>query len=202
MRKNTASNGVRAVLVRFAAVTTIVFLLFAPYLSTYFNEPTRYFTMWRRQDAVLIIAVIISLSAAAVLVGGLVRWSQRAVWIRTCEHLFVLALGEGLLANLYHYLDKHIEFVTRTGIVTVSIWFLLVSVVVYSFARQGSRLPRLATQFGLIVFPAVVIVMTSFVMNRPFDDRHDSLKLLSELRPISTVKQKDAPLAGLHLHFR
>jgi hypothetical protein len=188
------SSGLRPFLSRLVAVVTVVFLLFGPHVATFFDEDTRYFAMWRRRDAVVTLGVIVLVAAVGLAIGGLVRRSRRPALVCLCQHLFALAFVSGLLANLYHQLGRWGIHVRPSGILTISIWFVLAAVLAYSFAKRSVRLARICAQTSLIISPAVAIVMVSLLLRRPFDYRQDVLMPAGEIRPVSAGDNQRSPI--------
>lgn len=181
------ADTVRSTVTRMLATITVVFLLFGPHVATYFNETNRYFTMWQRQDAVVLSGVIVLPAMAAFGVGQAARRSGRRLLVSICEHVFVLAFAAGLLANLFHYLGKWGVFVRPGSIVTVTIWLLIMSAAVYSFARRSRRLPRICSRFCVVVSPAVALVMISLLLKRPFIHRQDPIPSVVQAGEASTA---------------
>lgn len=180
-------DAVRSVLTRLLALTTVVFLLFGPHVATYFSETTRYFTLWQRRDAVVLAGVIVLLAIAALAVGQVARHSRRQLLISICEQVFVLAFAAGLVANLCHYLGRWGMSVRPGSIVTVTVWFLIGAVVVYSFANRGCRLPRVCTRVCIVVSPAVALVLISLLIKRPFSYRQDAISPVVHASEASTA---------------
>jgi len=188
------SSGSRVFLSRLIAAVTVTFLLFGPHVAAFLDEDTRYFAMWRRRDALVTLAVIGLLAAGGLTMGGLARRSRRPMLMSLCQHFFVLAFASGVLANLYHHLGRWGVHVRPSGIVTLSIWFLLAAVLTYSFAKRSTLLPRVCAQASLIISPALAVVMISLLLKRPFDHRQDTLTPAVGIRPAVMNDNQSRPV--------
>jgi hypothetical protein len=152
-------TGLRSVAARFVAALVAVFLLFAPYISNSLRELTRYLHMWQRGDMVILLGMIASLAVLATLIDEGLRRLGWPRLIRVHHHLFLLALGGGVLGNVAFYSAGSPGWhIGRTGMEMQTLWLVLVAVVAYSFARPASRLVCWCGRACLIVSPAIPIV--------------------------------------------
>lgn len=179
----------KSVVFRFIASLVAVFLLFGPYISNSLRDLTRYLHMWQRKDMALLLGMICTLALVATLVDGLLRKLGRPTLVRFYHHLFVFALGAGVLANVAFYGAKSQGWhIGRTGMEMQTLWLALVAVVAYSFARPGSRLVSWCGRACLIVSPALPIVALQLLAAPVYPPAADPLAGASVL-PVSS---KDA----------
>ncbi len=149
----------RGMALRFAAAQTAVLLLFGPYVANVSTHEYRYRNMWQTRDALFVIGCMAGAAAAAVVVEGLIRLMRRPRLVAVFDHLFVLALGAGVLANLWFCSSRPEGYsIGKLGMETRTLWLLLFGLVGYSLANPGFRLVERCKQFCLIVWPAVILV--------------------------------------------
>lgn len=174
---------------RFVANLVVVFLLFGPYLANLLSHGTRYLSMWRTSDTILVLFCMLSLAFACVAVDGLVRRLGPPWLIRLVGHLFVLAFGAGLLTNLwFHNQRVHGYHISQYGMEMRTLWLALVAVVAFSLARPQSRLVARCRQVCLVLSPAVVILVFQMFVGRTYLPAMDPLP--------SPAAEADAPAAG------
>lgn len=150
----------RPTAVRFVVALATVFLLFGPYLSNSLRDLTLYLSMWQRGDMAVVLGMMVLLAALATGLDALFRRLDRPWLLRLYHHLFMVALGAGVLANIaFHFSRSEGWRIGRTGMEMQSLWLLLVAVAAYSFARPASPLVNWSARLCLIVSPGVPIVV-------------------------------------------
>lgn len=180
----------RPVGVRFIVALVTVFLLFAPYISNSLRDLTRYLYMWQRQDMVLLLGMIVAIATLVTVLDLAIRRLQRPALTRLYHHLFVFALGAGILANVAYYNAKSSGWhIGRTGMEMQTLWLILAAVVAYSFAKPGSRLVSWCGRTCLILSPAVPIVAFQLLTAPTYPPAADPLA------PVSVVPAAETPSA-------
>jgi len=154
----------------------VVFLLFGPHLSMLLRDDTRLLYLWRTRDAVLMLGAMFLLALAGVAIGELARWVNRPSLTRLFNHAFVVALGAGLLANLWYHTTRPVGYcLSRHGMEIWTLWMLLIGLVVYSLARPSFKLVLRARQLCLIISPAVPIVAAQLLLQDTYSQGMDPI---------------------------
>lgn len=150
---------VKSLATRLLAALVVVFLLFGPYYANVLVPWTRYVLIWQVRDSVLLLGSMVLIASAGVGVSEIVRRLNRPFLTRAFNHLFVLALGAGVLANLWFHTTRPQGYrITQFGMETRTLWLALVAAVGYSMARPGSKLVLRCKQLCLIASPTLPIV--------------------------------------------
>jgi len=161
---------------RFVAALVAAFLLAAPYVANLFEEPTRLFYMWRREDALLVVAGLVLAAAGCVAAGEIIRAMGRPWLTSAFHHLFVVALGAGVFANLCFYTRReHGWHFGQFSMETQTLWLFLVGLAGYSWARRGGWLVLRCRQLCTIVFPGLIIVFVQLLRLPGYPPRMDDL---------------------------
>lgn len=161
---------------RFIAALVAVFLLAAPYVANLFEEPTRFFYMWRREDAVLVVAGIVLAALGCVAAGEIVRGLGRSWLTAVFNHLFVIAVAAGLFANLCFYTRRDEGWhIGQFSMEMQTLWLLLIGLVGYSLARRQSRLVLRCRQLCTVLLPGVMIVFVQLLRLPAYPPRMDAL---------------------------
>ena len=128
---------------RFVAGQVVSFLLFAPHMAKFTRFQTRNLYLWNHNDAVCLLAGVVLVGLVFLLVDQFIRLLGRASLTRLSSHLFLLALGAGVLANLGAGLSRlggSSEGVAAvSGVTMQTAWFILVAWVAYSWGRPSSK---------------------------------------------------------------
>jgi len=166
----------RSLAVRTLAAVTVAFLWFAPYLCTFFEERTRCLSRWQLHDALTLLGPPILFALACVGVSELIRRLGRPLVSRLFNHLFVMALGGGLLTVVLYQVNKLGSFsINPAGTQVYTAWMLLAAVVGYSFARPDSKLVLRSCQLCQILSPMVAILVGQLLVQRTYPPRMDPL---------------------------
>jgi len=184
------SGRVYSLMLRCLAASTVAFLWFAPFLSKFFDERNRCYARWEVSDALVVLAVPILLALVCVGASELIRQVGRPILNRMTDHLFVMALGGGLLTVfffqakdwLYWFSCKLESFSINPPakhVYTDTAWMLLIVVVVYSFARSNSKLVSRSRRVCMILSPLVAILAGQLLVQRTYPLRMDPLVVAS-----------------------
>lgn len=152
------------------AALVVVFLLFAPYLAQFLRVGKHledvhkgrnaFWFMWQPGDLWSLLACIAGITLLAVGVRELLRYAGLCRLLRLYDHVFVLALGGGLLANLWFHTQRlHGFSIGQFGMETQTGWVLLFAAAAYSLARSDFILILRCRQFCQILSPAILIVL-------------------------------------------
>ncbi len=161
---------------RLVSAVVVVFLLFSPYCANVLVPRTRYFSMWQQRDTLLLLGSMVSLALVCVAASGLVRLLKRPLLTRIFNHLFVVAMGAGLLANLWFHTHRAEGYhIGQRGMEIKTLWLLLAVLVGYSLARPELRLVQRCRALGYIVSPAVLVVVFQMLSGRTYPPGLDSL---------------------------
>lgn len=187
---NRAGVGESASLIKqFLAVLVVVFLLFSPYISRLMVPETRRCQMWQPSDPYVLVGTIVIIALASVIIGQLVRMAKRPLLNRFVSHLFVIAFGAGLLANLWYNMDRPVGYrISQFGMEMRTIWLVLFVVVGYSIARPASKLVLRCQQVCFITFPVMLIVLGQLFCMPTHPSSRDPLPDAPESNHIMPVK--------------
>jgi hypothetical protein len=170
MTEAPRSSGVRQLLARFVATTFVVFLHFAPEITSYQNVRNRFFRQWSLNDAisltldVLLLGILITLAAQAL---DRPQWPRMRGFIRA---IFVLGLASGIVAN--------IEILHRPHFLSFEIlWLVMAGAVGYSLGRPQSRLVQISYRFALFFSPLVPIVLIQMYLWSTWGAPHRPLRI-------------------------
>ncbi len=152
--RDKSSRARREWFVRYLCAQVAVVLLFGPYLANLTTRAELIGRHWRTQDAVFLIALLAALALACVAVESAGRrWTPR--WCtRLIHHVFVLAVGGGILANVAFYVPQ----ITLHGMPVESAWLALFGLTGYSLATHREWLVARTRQLCQILSPIVVIL--------------------------------------------
>ena len=131
---------------RFIATTFVVFLHFAPEISSYQRVRNRFFRQWDTFDA---LALAFDVFFLALLVTGIAELLDRPQWPRmrgAIRAVFVLALVSGVVANIEPFHRPHFLSFEL-------LWLVMAAAVGYSLGRPQSRLVRMAYRASLVFSP-------------------------------------------------
>lgn len=144
---------------RFISVLTVVFILAGPYYANLLTPQARRLMIWCVRDTITLLLFTVLLALGCTVIGAAVRRLGRPWLVRITDHLFVAALGAGLLANLHFHTGNRPGYrIAQFGMETRTLWIALAGLIGFSLARQNSRLPWRCRQLCLIVSPAVLIL--------------------------------------------
>lgn len=160
---------------QFCAAVVVVFLLFGPHLAEILRGKQAHWFIWQPGDALRLIGLMATLAIMGVVAREGLRRLGLPVLPQLYDHLFVIAAGAGVLANLWFHTQRpHGYHMGQFGMEMQTAWLLLVAVTAFSFARPGSTLPRRCGQGCLILAPAVAIVAVQLIrlptLAQPQDD--------------------------------
>lgn len=163
-----------------------VFVLFSPYLANLSRDYTRYCYLWRSSDTLLLAGVILTLACISTALGETVRASGRTWLTHILEHVFLAALGIGLLANVSFLAAKFPGLGWRlSGCQMQTAWILLAAVVGYSFGQRESKLVRWCGQLCVMAVPVVPLTFVSLLFGSTYPDGMEPLRLRSRVCPTS-----------------
>ncbi|UCC99497.1 MAG: sulfatase-like hydrolase/transferase [Phycisphaerales bacterium] len=172
------SDWTYSIVLRTLAAAAVSFLWFAPFLSTFLEEQTRVATYWQRHDALSLLGLPIFVALIFVCASELVRRVKIDFLTRCFNHLFIIALGGGLLTVAIFQLNKLPGLsISPIGTQAQTAWMLLAASAGYSFARGDSQLVRKAYRVSLILSPLPLILIIQIMAQRTYPLRHDSLTL-------------------------
>lgn len=164
------SSGARHLFGRFVAATFVVFLHFAPEISSYQNVRNRFFRQWSLNDA---ISLTLDIFVLGTLVTLVVQALDRPQWPRVrgvIRAVFVLAIVSGIVAN--------IEVLHRPHFLSFEIlWLLMAAAVGYSLAKPQSRVVRFAYKLSLVFSPLIPIVLIQMFMWSTWGAPHRPLRV-------------------------
>jgi len=171
----------------------VVFLLFGPHLAMLLRAQTRELYLWQTRDALFVLGTMFLLALVCVAVGELVRRLNRRLLTRLFNHVFVVALGAGLLANLASYSGWPGGYrIYQYGMPMQTAWLLLAGVVGYSLTRPGSKLVLRARQFCLIISPAVPIFAVQLFAQDTYSAGMDPIPAGSSIDALAVSDSADA----------
>jgi hypothetical protein len=123
---------------------------------------------------------------AVLLRQSLRRWAGRLA-LRLFDHAFVVALGAGILANLWFHTQRpHGYRIGQFGVEMQTAWLVLIGVAGYSLASGGTRLVQWCSRACQIFSPAVLIVACQLFCLPTLVQRRDPLES-GELKPKATI---------------
>lgn len=132
---------------KIAVALTVATLLYGGQIRMYQDNGNRFLEYWGFADGLSIVLGILLLSVMACVAQRFVA-SLHWPWLnRISQHLFLLALGTGLIASLFTYADYKVEFVNMA----------LVALVVFSWCRPQARIVQRAATVALILSPLTLI---------------------------------------------
>jgi len=140
----------------FVIAAFVVFLHFSGYISSMSKIRNRYFKYWDSVDSLAVVFDILLLAAVAVAIGLLIERSGKAFLRRLYRHLFLLALGSGIIANTPSF------YLARSAEREV-LWLVLFAIVGYSFALSESRIIKYSAALCLVLSPLMLILMVPMV---------------------------------------
>jgi hypothetical protein len=184
---------------RFAAALVAVFVLFSPYLANLTRDYTRYCWLWRRSDTLLLVGLILALACVCTALGEIVRTSGRPWLTRVFNHVFLAAMGIGLLANAGFLAAKFPVLGWQlSGWQMQTAWIVLAVVVGYSFGRRESRLVRWCGQLCLMAVAVVPLTFASLLCGSTYPDGMEPLRLCGKVCP--TARPVEAsPRGGIYV---
>lgn len=175
-RRDPLTHRLKSLVVNYTSALVVVFLLFGPRLSMLPREETRRLLLWHWSDTIGLFLELTVIAAIFTLIGVLVRVSKRPLLIRIYGHLFVVALGAGLLTNLsYHTIRPHGYRIGQFGTEIRTAWLLIAAVVGYSFGRPNSRLVPYCRNLCLIISPAILLVAAEVLRYPSYPSRLEPL---------------------------
>lgn len=161
---------------RYLAAQVTVFLLFGPYFANIFDPSTRLFYMWQRSDAMWLLAGL------ALMAGLLVAAREVFVSImpsclgRLADHGFLVALGAGLLSNLWFYNQRESGYhIGQFGMEMQTLWLMLFAIVGYAYAKPQLGIVTRARQLCQILSPVMLIVALQFLSLKTYPPATDPI---------------------------
>ena len=131
---------------KFAAALTAATLLYGGQLRQWTDPRNRFLEHWQRADGVSIVAGIALLALAFTVARALLaRWPLAR---RAADHLFVFALGGGLISTFLTYPDYKSE----------TLYLALIAALAVSWCRPQFQLPRRIAQ-GAVIFSPIAAIM-------------------------------------------
>jgi len=144
---------------RYLAAQTAVFLWLVPQLTMFLNDDNRYYYNWEFRDALSLFGCLVLPAIACVLAGELLRLTRSSLLNRAFNHLFVIALGAGLLNNLAYHFTRPVGYsISQFGMEIQTGWLILLAMVGYSFARPELKLVLRCRQLCQLTSPVMLIV--------------------------------------------
>jgi hypothetical protein len=169
----------------------VVFLLFGPYLSQFLHVGPHlpdvlkgrnaFWFQWGSHDLWFLVGTMMLLATIGVALREVIRWRAMVRprrWscaLRLYDHVFVLTLVAGLVANLWFHTQRPVGYcISQFGPEVQTIWLFAVGIVGYSLAK-GSRLVLWARQLCMMMSPAALIVGWQLLHLPVLPERHDAL---------------------------
>jgi len=175
----------------FLAAQVVVFVLFGPHLAQTLTDRYRYYKLWDLCDGIHLLATLLLIALACVVVRELIRLLGRPFLLRFYDHLFVVALGAGVMANLWYYAFRPSGYhIGQFGIELQTMWLMLVGIVGYCLARPSSTLVLRCRQACQIVSPAMLIIGIQLISGPFYPAAMDSLEIAADR---SSVSDASAP---------
>ncbi len=176
MSRNFNSTNLKAALVNFLIYEVVVFLLFGPYLASLMAKWTRFSYFWRTGDALILLGTMAGFGIVGVMVKILLnRWTPQ-FWARVYDHLFLVTLGAGILANLWRFTYREKGYhLGQFGWDMQTLWLIMIAVVAYSLASPRSKLVHYGRQLCLVVSPALAIITFQILSMSTFPVKNDPL---------------------------
>ncbi len=189
---------VQSRLTRWVAAQTVILLLFAPYLANLCDDFARFSRLWTLRDALVLMMCMVGIAVVSVLVDeGLVRLNRPGL-VRLYRHLFVLALGGGLLANLCFYTARPVGYrIDRLGPEAATAWLILFALVGYSLSRPHGWLLPAARRLALIVSPACLFVAIRLLSLNGYPSPSDRFHTPPDIQPTKPVDSSIEQLSAV-----
>ena len=149
---------------------------FSPYLGSLSRVRNQYFRFWDLTDGAAIIADVLFLTVIAVTASLVIDRLSRPLLQKIYRHMFVIALGSGVIANL-----PPIHFARSTQ--QEFLWFVLVAITGYSFGNVSSSLVRRAATSCLVLSPVILIVMGQMLFWRGWTPNSTPVRVTARSRP-------------------
>lgn len=167
--------------------SVVVFLLFGPYLSQflrvggcldgYKKGRNALWFLWQPHDIYILLGGMLAIVAAAVVCREILRQTKWQGPLRLFDHAFVLALGAGILANVWFHAQRPSGYrIGQYGMETQTAWVLLFGLTGYSLASPGSRLVCWCVCACRIISPAILIVVYQLLCLPTLTQRMDPLQ--------------------------
>ncbi len=165
---------------RLVCAQVVVILLFGPYLANLSTGAELHLRYWRTGDALFLLSALAGFGMVCLLVGELFGPTRRDFLRRLFEHVFVVAVGAGVFANIAFYVPA----ISKHGMPMETAWLALIGLVTYSLATPGSKLVLRAKQLCLILSPILVIVPIHLLRADTYPSESDPLvQTLSDRDP-------------------
>lgn len=156
--------------------TLVIVLLMGPYVANLTKDLTQYLGGWQKADLVWLAAAVALAAMACVALRQMLMRAARRVLVRLFDHVFVVALGAGLLTNLWFYNARAKGYhIGQFGVEMQTFWLALVGLAAYSFARPQTRLVRCCRQLCLIASPSLLLVGWRLIAMDTYAFRQDPL---------------------------
>jgi hypothetical protein len=148
----------------FICALTVVVLLLGAYLGNILRGRNALWFLWQPGDAVVLLGMMGALAGIAVTGREFARRYAPSILLRVVDHGFVLALGAGLLTNLWFHTSRPTGYrISQYGMEMQTAWLLLFALVGYSLASKRSRVVLRARQLCCILSPVALIVAVQLV---------------------------------------
>ncbi len=164
---------------RIVAAVVVVFAWWGPHVAKFLSLDTRLRHQLQPQDFWYLIGTIVALALLGVAFSQFLRRLGRP-WVgRLLDHVFVVALGAGLLANLWYHTrlapGAHGYQIAQFGAEVRSGWFVLLLLVGYSYGRRSTWLVCACRRLCQILFPGVVIVIVQMLSSPTYSTGRDPI---------------------------
>jgi hypothetical protein len=136
---------------RFAAALTTATFFYGGQLRQWTDARNRFLEHWEHADAWSIVLGIVLLAAALFVLREIL--ARRVFTRRIADHLFVAALGGGVISTFLTYSDYKTEL----------LYLALLAVIAVSWCRPHLAIPRRIGQLALIFSPLAFILSWQFV---------------------------------------
>lgn len=166
---------------RCLAALVVSFLLFGPYLANVSRDYTRVCYFWRLSDTLGLVLLVVLVAGLFVVVGEVIRWTNRAVAIRLFRHAFVVGLGLGLVANVAFILPKlHLLNWTPSPNSKTVACIAVLLIATAAFINKKSRLAKRCQLLCQAISPAVPLTFASLLLQQNYPEQVDPLPIVGQ----------------------
>jgi len=179
-------------------IQVVVFLWFAPYLSVFLRDDSRYFYLWSRSDAGYLLGSMFIIASGYVVIGQLLHRINYPVFISVYDHILIGVLGAGILSNVAYHFTRPIGYsISQFGMEIQTGWLILAAVVGFSFARPELKIALRCKQFCQIISPVMFIIVFQLLWTTYYPATQDPLS--SQSPSLNSVDTEDETATPIYL---
>ena len=155
------------------------------------SDLNRYFLHWSFHDSVAIVVAVLICAAIATSISLYLTATRRQAAEKVFNHLFLLALASGLLANI-PYLFPGSNWLYLA-------WLFVAAIIGYSFGAPNSRIVQYGKTFCLMFALLIPILFGQLFMQKNWGTPTESLAGLQQVdsesstRPVASVVEPRRP---------